>query len=199
MRLRRYAWKLLAKIGQLKARILWTRYYGFFLGSMGKGCVIEKAARIARPDRIFLGVDVEILHSARIEAIHQWGGVRHDPRIDIGDRTSIGPYVHIGAAQSVVVGNDVLMASRVYITDHDHGYDDPDTHVLVQPLKVSPVVIEDFAWLGENVMVLKGVKIGRNAIVGANSVVTTDIPPFAIAVGAPARVIKIRSFGDDSG
>jgi acetyltransferase-like isoleucine patch superfamily enzyme len=192
MRFRKFLWKCLTKIPYITARIFWTPYYGFFLGSMGKGCVIHKADIISNPERIFLGSQVKVGHSARIEAISTYGGMNYDSKITIAEGTTIHPYVHIGAARSVVIGKNVLMASRVYISDHDHGYEDPEIRMGLQPLNVSPVTVEDFVWLGENVMVLKGVTIGRNAIVGANSVVTTDIPPFAVAVGMPARVIKVR-------
>jgi acetyltransferase-like isoleucine patch superfamily enzyme len=192
MGMRNFLWKRLTKRRYLMAHFFWPHYYRFFIGSMGKGCIIERADTIANPERIFIGSGVRIGHSARIEAISTFAGVTYNSKIIIGDGTVILPYVHIGAARFISIGDNVLMASRVFITDHDHSYDNSEIHVGLQPLTVSPVTIGDFVWLGENVVVCKGVTIGRNAIVGANSVVTTNIPPFATAVGAPARSIKIR-------
>lgn len=192
MDLRRFLWKYIGKRRYIMVRFFWPCYYGFFLGDIGKRCEIERADTIANPERIFLGSDVRVGHSARIEAISTAGGAEYDSRISIGDGTYIGPYVHIGAAQSVTIGKHVAIGSRVYITDHDHVHEEPDLSILKQPLKSAPVQIGDFVWLGENVSVLRGVSIGHNAVVGANSVVTQKIPPFGVALGSPARVFYIQ-------
>ncbi|MFZ5998717.1 MAG: acyltransferase [Nitrospirota bacterium] len=112
------------------------------------------------------------------------------PKITIGDGTSIQLYFHCGAAKSVRIGKDVLIAGRVFITDHDHVLD----HPVLPPGKcrdvhAEPVVIEDGAWLGEGCVVLKGVTIGERAVVGANAVVTKSVPPFTIVAGVPAKEI----------
>jgi|LauGreDrversion4_2_1035121.scaffolds.fasta_scaffold05920_4 lipopolysaccharide O-acetyltransferase len=118
-------------------------------------------------------------------------------QIHIGDDVEIGDYVHIAAVRRVVLGANCLLASKVYISDHDHGsYRGadgirPDTLQRQKPLAVADVVIGDNVWLGENVVVLKGVEIGRNSVVAASSVVTKSVPSNAVAAGNPARVIKI--------
>ena len=115
----------------------------------------------------------------------------HPPVIRIGDGTVIQPYAHIAAAQSVEIGKGALFASHVYISDHDHDYSDPNDPVVSNArIMCAPVKIGDFAWLGERVVVLKGVTIGERSIIGAGSIVTKDIPPLSIAVGSPARVIR---------
>lgn len=112
-------------------------------------------------------------------------------RVSIGDGTSIHPGVHIGAAQSVHIGAGVLIAAGVYITDHDHDFSDPTEPVSTHHrLVVSAVVIGDYSWLGERVMVLKGVSIGAHSVIGAGSIVTRDVPSYSLAVGSPARVVK---------
>src|SRR5262249_21496594 len=78
-----------------------------------------------------------------------------------------------------------------YLTDHDHGVD-PSLAPLAQPMVGAPTRLGDEVWLGANVVVLKGVSIGDRAVVGAGSVVTKDIPPDAVAVGVPARVVRVR-------
>jgi acetyltransferase-like isoleucine patch superfamily enzyme len=182
---------LLNQVYRVRMRF-WTGCYTPFLGVIGLGSRIEKVSFLRNPHRIFLGRNVFIGHSARIETFTQHGGEVYSPTITIGDGTTIEPYSHIGAAAAVTIGCSVVMASRIYITDHDHTYDDPDRSVGLQPLRIAPVEIGDFVWLGENVMVLKGVTIGHHAIIGAGSVVTRDIPPYAIAAGSPARVIRMR-------
>ncbi|NLS13530.1 acetyltransferase [Vibrio sp. SM6] len=117
------------------------------------------------------------------------------PRLVIGDNCQVNDYVHIGCVQNVTIGSDVLIASKVFISDHNHGlYDDSSVDVLelpsVRPLSCSAVTIGNRVWIGENVSVLPGVSIGDNSIIGAGSVVTSNIPDFSIAVGAPARVVK---------
>jgi lipopolysaccharide O-acetyltransferase len=117
-------------------------------------------------------------------------------QVIFGSNVEIGDYVHIGALESVTIGDNVLMASKIYISDHDHGiYAGQNTSPAGQiqsekPLQISPVVIGNNVWLGENVCVLKGVHIGENSIIGASSVVTKSIPANSIAVGAPAKVVK---------
>lgn len=123
-------------------------------------------------------------------------------QIVFGSSVQVGDYVHIAALQSVIIEDNVLMASKVYISDHDHGtyrglgpQVTLPTHIqLEKPLQVNPVLIKKNVWLGEGVCILKGVTIGENSIIGALSVVTKSIPPNCIAIGSPARVIKRFDF-----
>mgnify|MGYP002375946327 FL=1 len=117
----------------------------------------------------------------------------------IGDDVQINDYVHITASESVVLEDRVLLASRIYISDTSQGdysadapgaQSDPETTAKDRPLATKPVLIRQNAWLGEGVCVLPGVTIGRNAIVGANSVVTKDVPDNTIVAGNPARPIR---------
>ena len=120
--------------------------------------------------------------------------------ISIGDNVQINDYVHIGSIGSISIGNNVLMASKIYITDHNHGnYDDIiSDHPMSIPENrraiCKPVVIEDNVWLGESVCVLPGVTIGQGSVIGALSVVSKSIPPYSIAVGSPAKVVKQFNF-----
>lgn len=189
--LKRELFRLINRSYRVQVR-LWTWFYRPFFGSVGRGARVERVSLLTNPDRIFLGKKVAICHSARIEAFMNHREYKYDPSIHIGDGTSIQPYLHLAAATTLVIGRDVLMGSHVFITDHDHSFDDIDKHVGKQPLAVAPVKIEDSVWLGENVVVLKGVTIGHHAVIGANSVVTHDIPPYAVAVGTPARVVRQR-------
>lgn len=119
------------------------------------------------------------------------------PILTIGDNVQVNDTVHVGAVQNVTIGNRVLIASNVFITDHNHGtysegadHSAPHIPPALRPLSCSPVHIEDDVWIGEYVVVLPGVTIGRGSIIGAMSVVNRDIPPYSIAVGSPARIVK---------
>jgi acetyltransferase-like isoleucine patch superfamily enzyme len=113
------------------------------------------------------------------------------PKLSIGDGTAIQFYFHCGAAESVKIGKNVLIAGGVYITDHDHSFDDPNLSPVENKQLISkPVVIEDGCWLGEGCMVLKGVTLGARSVVAANSVVTRDVPSGVVVAGSPARIVK---------
>ena len=121
--------------------------------------------------------------------------------LKFGENVQMNDYVHITAAKSVEIGDNVLMASKIYISDCSHGSylgdsndSSPLTSPIDRPLSVKPVKIENNVWLGEYVSVLPGVTIGQGTIVGANSVVSKSLPPNVIAVGAPAKPIKKFNF-----
>ncbi len=171
---------------------LWTALYRPFLGALGRGSMLSHAARLRAPRHLFIGSNVSIAHGARIDIIRGALPSSYQGEIHIGDGTIIEPRVHMAAATRMMIGKHVLFAANVYVTDHDHGFLNPDLPVMHQPLIVKATSIEDWAWLGENAVVLKGVTVGHGAVIGANSVVTRDVPPFAIAAGIPARIIKMR-------
>ena len=121
--------------------------------------------------------------------------------LQIGNRVELNDAVHITAFRKVCIGNNVLMASRIYISDTSHGSysgDDNDSHPDIppnsRPMSYNPVTIDDNVWIGEGVSILPGTHIGKGAIIGANSVVKGIIPAYTIAIGKPARVIKFFNF-----
>lgn len=133
----------------------------------------------------------------RLEAF----SVNENKVLFIGKNVQINDYVHITAINNVSIGNNVLMASKIYISDCLHGSyagDENDSNPNIvpsnRPLFSKPVVIEDNVWLGEFVSVLPGVTIGKGTIVGANSVVSKSLPEYVIAVGIPAKPIKKFNF-----
>lgn len=130
----------------------------------------------------------------RLDALDEFLGETFNPEIIIGNNVSIQKDCHIGAINKIIIGNNVLVASKVYICDHSHGEATKDD-LLLPPgqrklYSKGPVVIEDNVWLGEGVVVLAGVTIGENSIIGANSVVTRSIPKNCVVGGNPARVIR---------
>jgi lipopolysaccharide O-acetyltransferase len=117
--------------------------------------------------------------------------------ITIGHDVQVNDYVHIAAIQNVSIGDHSLIASKVFISDHNHGQyaePDPGSHPDVpparRPLVSKPVRIGARVWIGEHVCIMPGVSIGDGAIIGAGAIVTSDIPANTIAVGSPARVVK---------
>lgn len=121
--------------------------------------------------------------------------------LKFGKNVQINDYVHITAMSKVIIGDNVLMASKIYISDCTHGFyggsendSSPNEIPTSRSYEVKHVVIENNVWLGEFVSVLPGVTIGEGSIIGANSVVNKSIPPNCIAVGSPARIVKRYNF-----
>ena len=119
-----------------------------------------------------------------------------DPVVSIGNRVLIGRGSGIVGHLSIVIEDDVWTGHNVYITDQNHGYADVDRPISLQTQPERPVRIGAGSWLGHGSIVLPGVTIGRHVAVGAQSVVTKDLPDFCVAVGNPARVIRIRDEND---
>jgi acetyltransferase-like isoleucine patch superfamily enzyme len=113
-----------------------------------------------------------------------------DPVVSIGDRCLIGRGSGIVGHLSIEIGDDVWTGHHVYITDQNHGYDDPDRPISQQVQPERPVRIGSGSWIGHGSVVLPGATIGCHVVIGANSVVTGEIPDHCVAVGAPARVIR---------
>jgi acetyltransferase-like isoleucine patch superfamily enzyme len=113
-----------------------------------------------------------------------------DPVISVGDRCLIGKGSGIVGHLQITIGDDVWTGHHVYITDQNHGYADLDRPISEQVMPERPVTIGDGSWLGHGTVVLPGATIGRHVVVGANSVVTGELPDNCVAVGVPARVIR---------
>lgn len=116
------------------------------------------------------------------------------PQIIIGDNVNIGEDCHITAINKIEIGNDVLMGKKITISDNSHGETDFDS-LLIPPIKrrlfsKGPVVIENGVWIGDKATILAGVRIGRNSIIGANTLVTKNVPENCIVGGVPAKIIK---------
>lgn len=123
---------------------------------------------------------------------------RGQAQLTIGSGTHVGNDFHAGAALRVLIGRNCMLASGCTILDHDHDFANPfDPHQAREGVLAAPTVIEDSVFLGERVVVLKGVRIGNGCVVGANSVVTADLPPLTMAAGAPARAV--RRFNESTG
>jgi acetyltransferase-like isoleucine patch superfamily enzyme len=170
----------------------WGKSFSLMAGGafaeFGPHTVLQPPVRLQGERRIAIGRDAFIGPNSWLQALGEGDGVG----IEIGDGCSIVGGCVLSAARSIRLGRRVLFARNVYVADHAHAFEDPTTAVLDQGItKVAPVVIDDGAWLGENVFVGPGVRIGRGAVVGANAVVLRDVPDHGVAVGVPARVIRV--------
>jgi acetyltransferase-like isoleucine patch superfamily enzyme len=161
-------------------------------GRIGKDVKIYEGVRIVGngPGAICIGDGVRILRGATISTTPTG-------KIMIGDRVHIGEGTIIFGGLSIKVGNDAIIGPQNVIVDSDHCYQDLSIPMNRQPLSFEEVSIEDDVWISSNCVITKGVTLGKGAVIGAGAVVKKDIPPYCIAVGVPARVIKKR--GDANG
>lgn len=119
-----------------------------------------------------------------------------EPTLLIGKNCEMGDGVHIVAHEKVIIGDNCLMASKIFISDTNHGeysgaaQSSPETPPNRRALNTSPVKIGNNVWIGENVVILLGIEIGDGCIIGSNSVVKKSIPQNCIAAGIPAKIIK---------
>lgn len=158
---------------------------------------------IANPSAIFLGSDVKLGPASELKANVRFPGgwMRHPhgehvsqtftPVIRIGDRVTATGALQVVAFEEIVIEDDVMFASNCFVSDGMHGTTTAETPYKYQGItSIAPVRIGRGSWIGQNVVVMPGVTIGEFAVVGANSVVTRDVPPRTVSVGAPARPVK---------
>ncbi len=141
--------------------------------------------------KILFGKGFVCGYMTRLDAFGRRGCLTFGKNVELND------FVHIGALESVIIGDNVMIASRVFITDHGHGaYDtsegasSPDEAPFDRFEVSKPVLIGNNVWIGEGACVLAGVSIGAGSVIGAGAVVTSDIPAGCIAVGVPARILR---------
>jgi acetyltransferase-like isoleucine patch superfamily enzyme len=120
-----------------------------------------------------------------------WLTAQPPARIRIGGGSFLNLGVMVAAMELVDIGEHCMFANGCFITDADHRFDDPDKPVPWQGFtSKGPTRIGDNVWCGANVVITSGVTVGERCVIGANSVVTRDLPPHSIAVGSPARAIR---------
>ena len=145
---------------------------------------------------IMMGEDFKAGDGLWLQAITHYETQVFNPRITIGNHVRVSHWSHIACTNSVTIGDHVLIGSKVIITDHNHGsFGDPATSPRIppaqRPLEDNGIVrIEANVWLGDGVVVCPGVTMGESSVAGANAVVTTNVPPFTLVAGIPARPIR---------
>ncbi|QOG03784.1 DapH/DapD/GlmU-related protein [Flavobacterium sp. MDT1-60] len=150
--------------------------------------IVQKLLRIDGKENISIEKRVVIQKMTWIAAVPLTN--EDNCELSIGEGSIIGHFNHIYATKEIIIGKNVLTADKVYISDNLHQYENIELPIMFQGIKqLSNVRIGDGSWIGENVCII-GASIGENCVIGANSVVTKDIPDYCVAVGAPARIIK---------
>lgn len=180
--LKRLLHYLLIPRGQARPRT-WVRWcVNPFVHPRGRGARVCRRVRLDvlpfQPFRLGAGSTIE-----DFSVVNNGVGavvIGEHSRVGIGN-VLIGP---------VTVGNQVILAQNVVLSGLNHGYEDVTRPIRQQPVTTREIVIEDECWLGANVVVTAGVRIGRHAVVAAGSVVTKDVPPCCVVAGNPARILK---------
>jgi acetyltransferase-like isoleucine patch superfamily enzyme len=164
-------------------------YWRFRLGAFGRGSILHRPDWVYGPRKIEIGDGVVILGHVWLSAERAtWE--REGPAISIGDGAAIRPYCTITAAAGVEIEPNVVLSGFTSVIDSDHTWRGGSAENIVwNPVEAEPVRVGRGTWVGERVSILKGARIGRFCKIGANSVVTGEIPDFSVAVGAPARVV----------
>lgn len=167
-------------------------YYKYQFAEFHFNSSIVSPLHIVGHNRIFIGENVRIQNLSWIQSCPLTGA--KSCKLVIGSNTTIGHFNHIISTESVIIGRNVLTADKVYISDNLHCYDDVCVPIKDQRIvQKNNVVIGDNCWIGENVCII-GATIGKHCVVGANTVVTKDVPDYSVVVGSPARIIKRYDF-----
>lgn len=174
-------------------RIVTKLRHGHELKSLGARSFIERPGLVLGAENISIGANTSIRWGARIEAQARFEN--RTPRLTIGDNVNIEQNVHIMCQSEISIGDNVSITPNCVIVDVTHPFDELDTSIKIGEQILdenSFVIIGPGAFIGAGTSILPNTRVGDGAIIGANSVVTSDIPDFAIAAGNPARVIRLR-------
>lgn len=161
--------------------------------SAGKDLIVEDYAEIncLAHKGIRFGNRVSVGKFAIIRPSNSYGGEIGEG-LSVGNHSNIGPYSYIGCSGFIEIGNNVMISPRVSIYAENHVFDNAHIPMKEQGVQRQFVKIEDDCWIAANSIILAGVTIGKGSVIAAGSVVTKDIPPYSVAAGIPAQVIKQR-------
>lgn len=177
-----------------KLHVFYNNWIKHEFSAIGKGVYIERLHMLKGAEHIYIGNEVLILEGTILTAWDNYLGKKFTPKIVIEDNVIINPYAHITACNYIRISKGCLLGKNVTITDNSHGHITED-EIHMPPLKrplysKGPVIIGKNVWIGDKATILPNVTIGDGAIIGANAVVTKDVPPFCVVGGNPAKVLK---------
>ncbi len=176
-----------ALLRRLRTR-LWTWVVRGRFRRFGSSSRIEPLTALNHPNCIEIGERVHIREQAWINCLPRADG---KPTLVIKEGAYVGRFAHFNAFNEMIIEEDVMIADRVYIADVDHYYKDPQVPILRQGDQVKgPVRLKKGCWIGTGAVILPGVTVGKNAVVGPNTVLHKDVPDFGMAYGNPAKVIN---------
>lgn len=174
--------------------LLYTKWLSREFKNFGKNVIIEPSIILGGANTISLGNGVRIGKRTVLAAHSTYNGIKYNPSIEIGNSVNIGQDSNISCINNIKIANNVLIGRKVMINDNSHGVF--ERNMLDVPPRLRPlsskgsITIDENVWIGEMVCILSGVHIGRGSIIGAGSIVTKDVPPYSLAAGIPAKIIK---------
>ena len=185
--------KVISRFGTVKDFIFW-KSVSKKLKKVGKNSVVGSGLQIRGMEYIEIGDNFIAGKGTTIQAWDTYESQKFNPQIIIGNNVMLTDYIQISAIDKVVLGDNLLVGQSVYISDNSHG-DADKAAIGIAPIKrpltsKGPVIIGKNVWIGRGAVILSGVTVGDNAIIGANSVVTRDVPNNSVVAGAPAKLIK---------
>ncbi len=188
-----YPYRLSQRIHSLRD-VLYTLWIRNFIGQVGTRTAFAKKFTVVGGDFIAIGERNYFAEGCMVSAWEDYNGYKYNPQITIGNNCSFGKMNHITCCNKITIGNAVLTGMYVLISDNSHG------EINAEALSISPldrqlvskgeVVIGNNVWIGDKAAILAGVHIGDGAIIGANSVVTKDVPANCVVGGIPAKVLR---------
>jgi acetyltransferase-like isoleucine patch superfamily enzyme len=175
---------------------IYTMWLRNFVGSFGEGSSFHYPCRFwgGGSKNVYIGNNTTIQSHCILGCWVKYAGETYSPTITIGDDCNIGEHTHITSIKKITIGNGLLTGRYVYVGDNSHGGLSND-EANIPPIRRKLVTKGEISigknvWIGDKATILAGVTVGDNVIVGANSVVTKDIPSNTMVAGVPARIIK---------
>ena len=184
---------ILARVYRYICRHLWYIFRRSKYANLSKSAIIVDE-KMLTPRYISVAEKVVIWHNCRIEGVKRYNSITYQPLIELKKGVKIQQNCHITCCNSIVIDSNTCISAGVTITDINHPYLNIDIPVEMQDLEVSSVYIGSDSKIYNGAVVLPGVNIGKHCVIGANSVVTKDIPDYCVAVGAPAIIVKRYNF-----
>ena len=178
---------------QLIKRYVYTGYKKRCFKQISKNTLITPTSK--RINGGIVGRNCRFGRGLWLEAIKNYHQYSYNPILKICNDCIFGDFNHIAAINKIIIGNGVLTGQNILIEDHTHGETKNRNDFEILPtmkalVSKGSIIIEDNVWIGDKVVICPGVTIGKSSIIGANSVVTRDIPPFSVAAGIPAKIIR---------
>ena len=178
--------ELIQNIKQKINKLLFLLFYKRSFRKFGNKSSIIFPFRVDGAKHVEIGYKTHIAGFSWILALKN----KQDPKIKIGSETRIARFLHLVAVKKVEIADNVLIAEKVYISDNVHSFKNINIPIKKQEVEfIKEVFIGSNVWIGEGVSII-GASIGERSVIGANSVVLSDIPPYCVAVGSPAKIIK---------
>lgn len=165
-------------------------YYKLFFKEIGDGSILYKPLKLFNSQNIIIGKKVYIYKQVRMETIEKWKEKKYSPKLIIEDKVSFEQGCHIICSNKVKIGKGTIISAWVYISDTNHEYEDINISVIDQSLEVRETIIDENCFIGMGSRIMPGTKLGKNCIIGTNSVVSGEFPDGCVIAGIPGKILK---------